>query len=127
MTTKCIRVVLGVVAAVLIGSQPTIAGAGGASPAAYTVVAQGLANPRGITVDIGGAVYVAEAGRGGNHCVPAGARQLCQGPTGAVTRVVPSRQVVVRGLPSIAGPARIPGHRARRRPRPIRDPLRRAG
>jgi sugar lactone lactonase YvrE len=67
-------------------------------------VARGLANPRGIDVGFDGAVYVAEAGRGGPRCVSRGQRRLCVGPTGSVTMVSPVRRKVADGLPSIAGP-----------------------
>ena len=71
------------------------------------VVAEGLDNPRGIDIDpTTGAIYVAEAGRGGaGPCVdgPEGGR-ACLGNSGAVTRISHGHQrQVVRGLPSFAG------------------------
>ncbi len=55
------------------------------------VVADGLTNPRGLTVAADGSIYVAEAGAGGDECVSmsfAGSEQeVCLGPTGAVTRI----------------------------------------
>ena len=72
------------------------------------VIASGLDNPRGLAFGPGGALYVAEAGRGGNSslCIPTsppgGIR--CYGPTGAVTRItgLGVQERVVTGLPSIA-------------------------
>lgn len=76
------------------------------------VVATGLDNPRGVAFGPDGALYVAEAGRGGTSplCLPATEPPFpltrCLGPTGAITRVsgvlVPRR--VVTNLPSVAGP-----------------------
>src|SRR5829696_1385083 len=67
------------------------------------VVATGLDNPRGVVVAPGGAVLVAEAGRGGpGPCIP-GAQgfQFCLGATGAITAVWQGQQRrIVTGLPS---------------------------
>jgi glucose/arabinose dehydrogenase len=75
------------------------------------VVASGLFNPRGLAFGPEGALYVVEAGRGGEGtpCLPpvdpAGPR--CVGETGAVTRIwplAPGHQTrVATGLPSAAG------------------------
>ena len=70
------------------------------------VIASGLDNPRGIDLDPStGALYVAEAGRGGpGPCIPGGEGEACLGPTGAITRIAHGHQrEVVRGLPSVAG------------------------
>ncbi|MGK5740056.1 ScyD/ScyE family protein [Micromonospora sp. URMC 103] len=73
------------------------------------VIADGLLNPRGVTISRDGAVYVAEAGVGGPTAaeVPGGGPSgstLCFGKTGGVTRVQHSSQRrVVRGLPSYSG------------------------
>ena len=69
------------------------------------VVAEGLDNPRGIDIDPSGAIYVAEAGRGGaGPCVDGPEGRACLGNTGAVTRIAYGHQRrVVRGLPSFAG------------------------
>ncbi|WP_291986282.1 ScyD/ScyE family protein [Luteitalea sp.] len=81
-----------------------------ASAQTPVVMAQGLDNPRGMAFGPDGAIYVAEAGRGGTStlclAVPTGPGQRCYGPTGAVTRVLtgtPLRQGrVLGGLPSLA-------------------------
>ena len=71
------------------------------------VLATGLDNPRGIVQGPGGAVYVAEAGRGGDGpCVErTPGQRLCIGATGAVTEVKRGRKRrILTGLPSLAGP-----------------------
>lgn len=75
-----------------------------------TVVAQGLDNPRGLAFGPSGALYVAEAGRGGTGpCLPSPdappPAQVCFGATGAITRVWKGEQArVLSGLPSFANP-----------------------
>jgi len=72
-----------------------------------TVVMSGLDNPRGLAFGPEGALYVAEAGRGGDGpCFFNSAGELrCYGPTGAITRLWRGDQVrVVTGLPSHAPP-----------------------
>ncbi len=73
------------------------------------VVAEGLNNPRGLAFDHKGALYVAEAGAGGENCFPADPAdpesQVCIGATGSVTRVWRGSQVrLATNLPSLAGP-----------------------
>lgn len=75
----------------------------------FTVIAEGLDNPRGLAFGADGALYVAEAGRGGNGpCIPGEGpegRQVCFGLTGALTRIKGGQQSrVVTGLPSLADP-----------------------
>ena len=69
------------------------------------VVARGLDNPRGMALSPGGALFVAEAGAGGDECFGEGPEgRACYGETGAVTRIKDGGQArVARGLPSFAG------------------------
>lgn len=70
-----------------------------------TRVAEGLANPRGIVVTAEGAIYVAEAGVGGEGpCFEGPEGEVCFGHSGAVTRIDATGPVrVVEDLPSLAG------------------------
>jgi hypothetical protein len=69
-----------------------------------TVVMTGLDNPRGLTFGKDGALYVAEAGRGGSGpCTVLRGQEVCFGHTGAVTRLHEGvQQRLVTGLPSYA-------------------------
>ena len=72
------------------------------------VVASGLDNPRGLAFGPDGALYVAEAGRGGTSTlcdVGGNGQPRCYGPTGAITRItgIGVHDRVVTGLPSVAG------------------------
>jgi hypothetical protein len=86
------------------------AASAGADPS-VTVVMSGLDNPRGLTFGPQGALYVAEAGRGGAgldnpFCFlgPFGGTR-CYGPTGGVSRLWHGIQKrVATGLPSHANP-----------------------
>lgn len=72
-----------------------------------TVVMSELDNPRGLAFGPEGALYVAEAGHGGDGpCFFNSAGEFrCYGPTGAITRLWHGEQVrVVTGLPSHAPP-----------------------
>lgn len=90
----------------LVGLLATLATAHAAPQ--VTVIATGLANPRGIGFAPNGALYVAEAGKGGSGaCTTLGDGQLaCYGESGAITRVDPTGQSaavrVLAGLPSLA-------------------------
>ncbi len=74
--------------------------------------ATGLANPRGIDFAPNGALYVAEAGKGGpgpDRCVPSPPNPSvprCYGETGALTQILPDGGLkrVLTGLPSLALP-----------------------
>jgi hypothetical protein len=74
------------------------------SPGAWTVVASGLDNPRGLAVAKNGDIWVAEAGKGGDGpCQPSegGDTPSCFGTTGAFTLIHDGVQKrVVTGLPS---------------------------
>jgi len=76
----------------------------GEAPGTVTVVADNLNNPRQVTVN-DGAVYVAEAGTGGDTCLGEGEDRACFGFTGSVTRVQDDEaERVQTGLFSISGP-----------------------
>jgi hypothetical protein len=91
-----------------------LVGAGTAGAADPEVFASGLGNPRGLNFAPNGALYVAEAGRGGGPridalCVPSPVPPnlpRCYSETGAITRIesdgTPVR--VVTGLPSLGLP-----------------------
>lgn len=85
---------------------PTLT-AGAATP---EVIASGLSNPRGIAFAPNGALYVAEAGRGGNGaCTPSPpqpAVNRCYGETGSIARIKPEGgfERVLTGLPSLVLP-----------------------
>lgn len=70
------------------------------------IVADSLDNPRGLALGPNGALYVAEAGRGGaGPCVEGAEGEVCYGPTGAITRIWGGQQErIVTGLPSLAFP-----------------------
>jgi hypothetical protein len=71
----------------------------------FTVVMQALDNPRGLAFGDDGALYVAEAGRGGDGpCISLrGLPPVCAGRTGAVTRLYQGVQHrIVTDLPSYA-------------------------
>lgn len=70
-----------------------------------TTVMTGLDNPRGLAFGPGGALFVAEAGRGGDGpSVFARGELRSYGPSGAITRLKSGRQErVVTGLPSHIG------------------------
>src|SRR5712692_1246194 len=76
------------------------------APAPCQVVMTELDNPRDLAFGPEGALYVAEAGRGGDGpCFPANFQIYCYGPSGAITRFRRGEQVrVVTGLPSMAAP-----------------------
>jgi hypothetical protein len=96
------------VLAALLGLSATALAHGGTS---VKVVASGLDNPRHLEIGRWGAVYVAEAGRGGTETGPCIAgeeegSQICAGATGAVTKIWRGHQFrVLTGLPSLADPA----------------------
>ena len=78
----------------------------GTLPAGVSVVMSGLDNPRGMDFGPQGALYIAEAGRGGGPDAPGFVLRgttLSYGATGAVSRLWKGQQErVARGLPSLA-------------------------
>lgn len=59
----------------------------GPASAAHTIIAANLNAPRHLAFGADGALYVAEAGAGGELCVPGERGENCIGESGAVTRV----------------------------------------
>jgi hypothetical protein len=76
--------------------------AGAAAAPTVSVVMSGLDNPRGLAFGPEGALYVAEAGRGGaGPCAFLRGAPQCYGPTGAVSRLWHGHQQrIATGLPS---------------------------
>src|SRR5262245_49573790 len=98
-----LTVLASVAVAVVVLGVPAVA-----SAPAFTTIATGLDNPRGMGFGPNGALYVAEAGEGGSDfCFAHPEFGLeCGGATGAVTRIWKGRQErVVEGLPSTAPPS----------------------
>ncbi len=86
-----------------------LAGAGAGGAATTRVVMSGLDNPRGLAIGPLGALYVAEAGRGGaGPCFspPIRGGVMCYGATGAISRLWFGKQTrIASGLPSYANVA----------------------
>jgi hypothetical protein len=98
------RIIL--LAAAAVCALVTAAGAGAVTTPPFQVVMSGLDNPRGLAWAPNGALYVAEAGRGGPQACALGSEG---GPfiglTGGISRLWHGVQErVVDGLPSRAGP-----------------------
>jgi sugar lactone lactonase YvrE len=93
---------LGAVSAVL---AVTAGAVSAAHAATFETVATGLDNPRSVAVGPDGAVYVANAGRGGSQCRGKGEEAMCLGTTGRIVRVAPDgrKTNVARGMVSVAG------------------------
>jgi hypothetical protein len=72
----------------------------------WTVVVNGLDNPRGLAFGPEGALYIAQAGSGGDGpCGPGPEGTRCYGDSGAITRYDPRTGTItneVTGLPSLA-------------------------
>jgi hypothetical protein len=68
-----------------------------------TVIVCRLDNPRGLTLGPEGALYIAEAGRGGTGPCIVGLMTFCYGPSGAVSRLWHGTvERLLTGLPSLA-------------------------
>lgn len=88
-----------------VAKNPGMAERATTQSAPWVVVASGLDNPRGLSVDKHGAIYVAEAGRGGDVLIQVPFEgeivDAYAGDTGAITKIWDGRQQrVVTGLPS---------------------------
>lgn len=90
--------------AALVAAMVAVPGAATADPD-YEVVASGLDNPRHLSLGPGNALFVAEAGSGGDGpCIVGAEGPVCFGLTGAITRVdvkKGTQEQVLTGLPSL--------------------------
>jgi hypothetical protein len=104
-TRGVVATALGAAVALVATVAAPVAAQVAAGPA-HTVVATGLDNPRGLEVGPGGAVFVAEAGAGGDQMVEGLVEGepsfVCVGQTGGVTAVLGDLQVRLADLPSMS-------------------------
>ena len=96
----------GLIAAVGVMAAPGAGAQTSGEPAAFTVVADHLSNPRGLAPAPGGSLYLAEAGAGGDVCVAGGPEGVsCAGLTGSFDWLSASGvKRIVTGLISVSGP-----------------------
>jgi hypothetical protein len=84
----------------------TAAPSGAAPKAAFTTVATGFDNPRGLAFGEDGQLFVAEAGKGGPKCVPGGpgGSKICPGLTSAISVITDdgAHHRIVSGLASVS-------------------------
>ncbi len=93
------------IALLLASVLAAVIASGAAAAATVTPVMTGLDNPRGLAFGPEGALYVAEAGRGGSSlpCRIQRGMLTCYGPTGAISRLRHGVQEEwLTGLPSLA-------------------------
>ena len=98
-TTSALATAMVVMTAPAAGAHPS------GHQTAFAVVADHLNNPRALSPAPGGGLYLAEAGSGGDVCVPGGPEgEVCLGLTGSFDRVSTSGvERIVTGLISGAG------------------------
>jgi hypothetical protein len=96
----------GLVAGAAVITAPTAGAHPGGHPGSFTVVADHLNNPRGLSPAPGGGLYLAEAGSGSDFCLPGGEEgATCVGLTGSFDLVTAHGVVkrIVSDLISISG------------------------
>jgi hypothetical protein len=92
-------------AALATAAAVSVVAVSAAQAATVETVARGLDNPRSVAGGADGAVYVANAGRGGRQCQGEGEEAMCLGNTGRIVRVAGGKKrTVAGGFVSIAGP-----------------------
>ena len=95
----------GLAAAAAVIAAPTAGAHTNGGSDTFTVVADHLNNPRGLSPAPGGGLYLAEAGSGGDVCFPGGQEgDQCPGRTGSFDLVTAGGvQRIVTGLISVSG------------------------